>query len=118
MQPLRTRGPTPEQAFEAFRTLMAFCIEQRGAADSVYDQRPDRLPPDAKSADAYRRWHRTARRAGVPGVWSRGKLLLATPEAWTTSLPREPRSRNVTLPANDDEALDAALGIRAVRRGR
>lgn len=111
-------GPTAEDAFEAFVTLVAFCADRRATA-TVYDQRPGHLPLDAKSPDAYKRWHRAARRAGTPGVWTRGKLLLATAEAWATSLRRQ---RLAALPgpsaSSEDGALDAALGIRAVRRSK
>ncbi len=108
-------APTAEDAFEAFVTLVAFCADHRAAA-TVYDQRTGHLPTDAKSPDAYKRWHRAARRAGIPGVWTRGKLLLATAEAWATPVRRQ---RLAALPAppasSEDDALDAALGIRAVR---
>jgi hypothetical protein len=111
-------GPTAEDAFDAFVTLVAFCADHRAAA-TVYDQRSGHLPLDAKSQDAYKRWHRAARRAGIPGVWTRGKLLLATAEAWATPLRRQ---RLAALPAppasSEDGALDAALGIRAVRRSK
>jgi hypothetical protein len=112
------RGPTAEDAFDAFVTLVAFCADQRAAA-TVYDQRSGHLPVDAKSPDAYKRWHRAARSAGIPGVWTRGKLLLATAEAWGTPLHRQ---RLTALPAppttSEESALDAALGIRAVRRSK
>jgi len=82
------RGPTAEDAFDAFVTLMAFCAADRTAA-TVYDQRSSHLPLDAKSPDAYKRWHRAARSAGIPGVWTRGKLLLATADAWATPVRRQ-----------------------------
>jgi hypothetical protein len=125
--------PTREDAFEAFCTLLAF-IGRSGAQDAVFDQRPGHLPPDAKSADAYKRWHRRARRAGVARTWVRGKLLLATAEAWTTPLvatrrgssaaktsTRPTESTRAAAPGSeddDDAALDAALGIRRTRRAR
>jgi hypothetical protein len=111
-------GPTAEDAFDAFVTLVAFCADHRSAA-SVYDQRSGHLPLGAKSSDAYKRWHRAARRAGIPGVWTRGKLLLATAEAWATPLRR---ARLAVLPppppSTEDGDLDEALGIRAVRRSK
>lgn len=101
--------PTREQAFEAFCVLLAFSMNS-GSAWTLYDQRSGHLPPDARSADQFRRWHRAARRAGLPGVWTRGKLLLATADAWATPLATR-RSEHVVLKETDDERLDAALGI-------
>lgn len=112
---VRANGPTREEAFDAFCTLLEFCAG-RGTAPVTYDQRPGRLPPDAKSCDAFRRWHRAARRAGLAGVWTRGKLLVATTEAWATPL-RTKAARLPPPPSSDDDAqLDAALGIRAARQ--
>jgi hypothetical protein len=109
--------PTREAAFDAFCTLIEFCTN-RGADRSTYDQRPGHLPPDAKSADAFKRWHRDARREGLPGVRVRGKVLVATAEAWATPLPRRRKREGKTVPENgDDSALDAALGIRLAKRG-
>jgi hypothetical protein len=106
--------PTREEAFDAFCTLLEFCAGH-GAAPTTYDQRPGHLPPDAKSSDAFKRWHRAARRAGVAGVWTRGKLLVATAEAWATRL--RPSAVGISpLTGDEDAQLDAALGIRAVRR--
>jgi hypothetical protein len=48
--------PTREEAFDAFCTLLEFCAVH-GAAPGTYDQRPGHLPPDAKSPDAFKRWH-------------------------------------------------------------
>jgi hypothetical protein len=116
LQPRSDRTPTAEEAFEAFRTLVAYCVDQRGAARALFDQRPGHLPPDAMSADAYKRWHRRARRAEIAGVSTRGKLLLATPKAWATPIPGPPRAcRTPTSADNNDDALDAALGIRRLR---
>ncbi|HXN32684.1 MAG TPA: hypothetical protein VN894_12515 [Polyangiaceae bacterium] len=109
-------GPTAEDAFDAFVTLVAFCVDHR-AVETLYDQRSDHLPLDAKSPDAYKRWHRAARSAGIPGT--RGKLLLATAEARGTPLRRQRLAVLPTPPVNSqDGALDAALGIRAVRRSK
>jgi hypothetical protein len=107
--------PTREEAFDAFCTLLEFCAGN-GAALRTYDQRPGHLPPDAKSPDAFKRWHRAARRAGLAGVWTRGKVLVATAEAWAT--PLRPRDGRISPPPSSDAdaQLDAALGIRAVRR--
>ncbi len=111
-------GPTAEEAFDAFVTLVAFCVDHRAAA-AVYDQRSGHLPLDAKSPDAYKRWHRAARSAGIPGVWTRGKLLLATAEAWATPLRRQLiAALAAPLASSEDGPLDAALGIRAVRRSK
>jgi hypothetical protein len=116
MQPPPDPTPTAEEAFEAFRTLIAYCVDRRAAARALYDQRPGHLPPDATSADAYKRWHRRARRAEIAGVSTRGKLLLATPEGWATPIPDRQRAcRTPTSEDNDDDALDAALGIRRLR---
>jgi len=107
--------PTLDEALAAFYTVVAFCAGNF-APPRTYDQRPGHLPADAKSSDAYKRWHRSARREGLPGVWVRGKLLVATSEAWETPLqPRRSRSERKPM-ADDDAQLDAALGIRAVRR--
>lgn len=119
MQSHHHRGPTPEEVLDALRTLIAFCVDQSGGVSTIYDQRPNHLPPDAGSADVFKRWHRAARRAGLPGVWTRGKLLLATAEAWATPLQGRLRAGPATSSANDDDTeLDAALGIRAVGRSR
>ncbi|HSY24927.1 MAG TPA: hypothetical protein VK841_22540 [Polyangiaceae bacterium] len=111
------QAPTDQDALYAFRTLIEYCVARR-TDPLLYDQRPGHLPPDAQSADSYRRWHRAARRAGVPGVWTRGKLLVATPEAWATPLPRRRRPVLVGSASGDDPALDAALGLRAARGSR
>ena len=107
--------PTREEALDAFRTLLEFCVGE-GAAPTTYDQRPGHLPPDAKSQDAFKRWHRAARHAGLAGVWKRGKLLFATAEAWATPLRSRARTNAPSANDRDDAQLDAALGIRAVRR--
>ncbi len=92
---------------------MDFCANQ--GTSTIYDQ--CHLPPDAKSADSFKRWHRAARRAGVAGVWTRGKLLLAKREAWETPLERQRAGAKApALPVDDDAQLDAALGIRAAGR--
>lgn len=108
-QPTR---PTREQAFEAFLILMAYVTGQR-AEPVVYDQR--NLPPDTKSADAFKRRHRELRKAGIEGAWVRGKMLCCTAEAWATVLPRQRAPVPSTGPMRDiDAEISAALGIRVL----
>lgn len=112
-QPTR---PTREQAFEAFLILMAYVTGQR-AEPVVYDQR--NLPPDTKSADSFKRRHRELRKAGIDGVWVRGKMLCCTAEAWATRLPGRKSTLQPPNPERDiDAELDAALGIRTRPRPR
>jgi len=101
-------GPTAEEAFDAFVTLVAFCVDHRAAA-TVYDQRSGHLPLDAKSPDAYKRWHRAARSAGIPlrdGRHVRGQ---------GRALDHGPR-RRFSKPACATPSMTAAL--EAVRVGR
>lgn len=103
-------GPTREEAFEAFCTLIAYAVGQR-AEPPVYHQK--NLPPDAKNEGSYKRRHRVLRAADTPGVWVRGKLLCCTAEAWATVLPRFKRPIG-SVPGRDiDAEIDAALGIRS-----
>jgi hypothetical protein len=107
-----SRRPTREEAFEAFCTLLAFV--GGGHAPATYDQRPGHLPPDAKSADSYKRRHRALRKAGVAGCWVRGKLLCCTAEAWasaTRKVVRRPPLSVVDRPTALDDEL-AAFGLR------
>ncbi|HSY20675.1 MAG TPA: hypothetical protein VK841_01090 [Polyangiaceae bacterium] len=105
-------GPSDVELLAALRTVRSW-LGLVGAAP-LYDQRAGHLPPDAKSAGAYKRRHRELRKRGVPGVYVRGKLLVCTREAWATEPPRAPR---VTVVRNEApvDALDAALGIRTRR---
>jgi len=107
----RSTGPTRAQAFEAFCTLLAFAT-LRGAPQ-IFTQ--DALPPDAKR-DGFMRWHRAARKAGIPGVRCKGKTLACTPEAWRAELPKARKLalvEPIALSVGDE--LDRALGIK-VRR--
>ena len=109
-QPLASREPTCEEAFDAFCIVIAYAVGQR-AEPRIFTQYA--LPPDARSADAYKRRHRALRKAGVQGVWVRGKIMACTPDAWATEVPRRRSAREVVDPARDvDAELDAALGIR------
>jgi hypothetical protein len=109
-------APSDAEALAALQTLRAW-LGGAAAPAALYSQ--THLPPDAKSVDAYRRRHRALRKARVPGVWTRGKTLACTPEAWATDLTRlklAPSSTAPTIPAIDiDAKLDAALGIRVTR---
>jgi hypothetical protein len=51
----------------------------------------------------------------VAGVWTRGKLFVTTAEAWATGI-RRSDGRIPARTSDEDAQLDAALGIRAVRR--
>jgi hypothetical protein len=102
--------PTREEAFDAFCLVIAYAAGQR-ADPRIFTQYA--LPPDARSADAYKRRHRALREGKVPGVWVRGKIMACTPDAWATKVPRRRSARQVVDPARHvDAELDAALGIR------
>jgi hypothetical protein len=104
----RSTAPSDVEALAALRTLRAYF--GAGATPALFSQSD--LPPDVKSADAYKRRHRELRAAGVEGVWMRGKVMACTPEAWAHELPRAPRL-TVVEPAKDlDAEVAAALGIR------
>jgi hypothetical protein len=106
--------PSDKEALAALFTLRAWLGGSR--EPQTYDQW--HLPPDVKSADAYKRRHRELRRSRVAGAWVRGKVLACTPEAWATALPRSPRL-SVVQPARDvDAELDAALGIKTRQASR
>jgi hypothetical protein len=101
--------PSRDEAFTAFCTLLAYAARQ--GAPAVYTQ--DNRPVDCKSRDAFARWHRSARRAAIPGVWVKGKLLCATPEAWSTQLPRARAPLAlVESPRDIGAEIDAAFGVR------
>jgi len=86
------------------------------AAQAIYTQ--DTRPADCKSRDAFARWHRAARRAGVEGVTVRGKVLSATAVAWATPLPRAAKLALVpAAPESLSDKFDAALGIRTRKAG-
>jgi hypothetical protein len=109
-----TTGPTDVEALMALRTLRAWLGVS--VASAVYTQHD--LPPDAESADSYKRRHRRLRKAGRPGVWVRGKLLCCTPHAWASDLPKSPRKPTLTIvPTPAVDPIDQALGIRT-RGGR
>ena len=55
---------------------------------AVYDQW--HLPPDAKSARAYKTRHRALRAAGIPGAWVRGKTLACSRGGLVAPAPRAP----------------------------
>ena len=112
-------APTREEAFEAFCTLLAYASGQ--GAPTVYDQRDGHRPADAKSADQFKRRHRQLRKAGIAGVWVRGKLLCCTAEAWASDLPKAKRPRLTvveTPKASVDDEIDRQLGIRTRATGR
>jgi hypothetical protein len=109
---LKEYSPSDREALAALHTLRAWLGGPRTAHS--YDQRT--LPPDAKSVDAYMRRHRALRAAGIAGVWTRGKILACTAEAWATELPRTPRLAVVAPTPDVDAQLDAELGIRTRRR--
>jgi hypothetical protein len=102
----------------AVLALLATLGISSGTAFQVYDQRDGHRPPDAKSADSYRRRHRALRKAGTPGVYVRGKLLLATLEGWATELPKPRKLSLVQPPPTIDDDLDRELGIVAHGAGR
>jgi hypothetical protein len=101
--------PSQDEAFAAFCTLLAYAVGQ--GAPAVYTQ--NNRPVDCKSRDAFARWHRAARRAAIPGVWVKGKLLCATPEAWGAPLPKaQPPLSLVEAPRDVGAEIDAAFGVR------
>ena len=118
--PTAETGPTCEQAFQAFRTLIDF-VGRSGATPTSYDQQ--RLPPGT-TRDGYLRRHRRRLREGVSG-WTRcGQARVVTREAWTLDVEAETgaaRSRaSAPTPAPDvnvTDDLDRELGIRARRNG-
>jgi len=100
---------TDEQAFAMFCGLMAYVIA-RAAVPAVFTQR--NLPPDAASAASYMDRHRALRAAGVAGVWTRGKTLACTPQAWATQLPKRKRHVSTPPPGNDVRAsMERAWGV-------
>ncbi len=108
-----TPRPTREQALDALCTVIAYAMGHR-AESAVYDQW--HLPPDAKSARAYKTRHRALRAAGIPGAWVRGKTLACSAAAWSHELPRAARLIVVEPVRDIDAELDAALGIKARAR--
>ena len=100
---------TDDEAFEAFRTLLTYVIA-RAAVPAVFTQR--HLPPDAVSAASYMDRHRALRAAGIPGVWTRGKTLACTAQAWATQLPKQKRRVSTPPPGNDVRAsMERAWGV-------
>jgi len=83
----------------------------------VYDQSD--LPPGAKTAGTYLEAHRENVKAGREGWTRNGKTRTVTAGAWAlhvaeqTSKARRRPALTAAPAANDDAALDAALGIRA-----
>lgn len=103
-------APTDVEALAALRTIAAW-LGVGSAPATVYTQH--RLPPDVASRDAYERRHRSLRRAGVQGVWTRGKTLACTADAWATELPRESRPKlSIVATPSASDAIDAVLGIK------
>jgi hypothetical protein len=105
--------PSDAEALAALRTIVAW-LGVGPAQGVVYTQHS--LPPDATSRDAYERRHRALRKAGIAGVWVRGKTHACNADAWATELPRAARHRLAVVAPTLDAEIDAALGIRTRAR--